>query len=171
MKNYWLVITIYFSLTLNACKENPIDISIKDYIETNGSVKTDLNVKILSKENLGELKSVPDSLKPIVEIIFVLKKISSGEINEFDVTQYLNLIESGSLEDWEEISKKEKIIKNGIRITNGTRCFLWKYRYTINNPLLNNVKQEITKVFAISSNNEILGVINYDDSLKEILTK
>ncbi len=180
-----------FTLLTISCKNSDIERLIIDYEEILNGVKTDLSIKIISLEMIGTVsnsdslnyyfgqyknsfddsivkKMTPDSL--INRFIICLKtfndlnksyKESMNKEKSVDMKKfYLKLIydvDKMLIDD----SVKLKVLK---RYSNNSDSIIgnkFRCKYSFKNPLLNNVKQEIEKIYVISTNDKmILGIIN-----------
>ena len=174
MKSF--VFILFVVALFSSCSNDPREQIISDYEQTSGDTKTDLSLNVLEIIELGSVNAI-DSLKILVpnfeakkreHINFLMERIeedkkspaisSTNEMTikiwEDGIKKYESDCKGTFLEeDYNRIKRLEsdtsKILYNKVKVT-----------YSIKNPFLNNVKQELTKVYMFTPDNKIiLGVI------------
>jgi len=170
MKKQFLLLSLISLLLLTvSCKNEKIEaISNHEQFFADG-VKTDLSFKC------KELKKIKD--------IYVIDSINYCESklpkSHDSISSYLNILDKyittcdellNHYETWDddydywmrnkqETIEQKKFVENYIQYTkeeNKLLCTEYVCVYTIKNPLLGGVKQEITKTYYISPNNKII---------------
>ncbi len=166
MKTLIPIIGMGIVLTLYSCTSSPEDKAIGDFVQTIGDTKTDMKFKLLSKETTQEIKA-SDSInfwkekfkltdsKALLDTIkvrfnereeLIKKWEAEGEgigsyakekLHEFKQARPIFQSLIPSMESY--ISDESKVICQKIKCT-----------YSIENPLLNNAKQELTRNFYYS---------------------
>jgi len=178
MKNF--VFILVGLVLFISCSSDPREQIISDYEQTTGDTKTDLSLRVIRIINLGSV-TANDSLS-ILEPEFIRKRDEKIESIKESIIQ--------DMKDKKEFPSIAYIYDTTINISNrflklySTNCkgtFLEdqynriqefkkdtskiiynkaKVTYSIKNPMMNYAKQEITKIYMFSSNNDsIIGVI------------
>lgn len=137
-----ILVGFIFSYILTACsKPSPRDLVVIEHEQTMGEgVKIDLNMKIVSSEDIGVITGM-DSLDYYHQK--ELKRYSGwkdpsldGVISELKKRNFDGRIEALKI----YYDRREEILGKKV-----------KYIYKINNPMLNGVEQELTKTYIFTS--------------------
>lgn len=164
MKNLILLFIICIAVS---CKPTGIEKLISDYEQTMGNTKIDLNLKINKLEKTGEI-TASDSAKLIINEL--TETVDPNRISIIEKMKFKNELERSNKwievmdsmfrngigwEDWMKI--KSKIIQlqklEATYITQDPKAALaynYKCTYTIKNPILNGIKQEITNTYIVN---------------------
>jgi hypothetical protein len=131
--------SIIIAISSWGCIESHIDRAIRIHEEYKNGVKTDLQLKVLNKVLICDVKAV-DSLRVVNELINA--KLLSLEMLKLDNPTFridtpMNLL-----------LLKRKFEKSPISIV----AKIYKCQIRIKNPFVNNAIQEYQKMFVISSN-------------------
>jgi hypothetical protein len=182
------ILILFVGFTLFSCS-NPYKDQIKTYVQTIDNIKTDLGFKVIS---LGELKSTyAKEILPTLEtslqqelteelrntnkrlenyikeggLEFFKKEIDSLVIQSEKIQKCFDRTDLGLVK-----ALKSEVFNLSVETIEKYRAHpdsLINYRikctYSIINPLLGNVRQEITQVFVFDKNKKIQGLSSFKD--------
>jgi len=188
INKFWFVFSLILLCACSTNSE--VKNLIKDYEQIVNGVKTDLNLKIVSLDKFGKvsnndsLKYYFEQYKKGFDKDIADRMTLDSMINRFSMAvitfKELNKSYNESMNKETSIELKEFYLKLMIEVeknihndsvslivlkkysTNKDSIIgnIYKCKYTIHNPFLNNVKQEIEKTYVVSTDNKlILGTI------------
>jgi hypothetical protein len=149
-----LLLASAFGLMLTACGSSKEEQLIADYEQTVGSTKLDLKLNVEKLEPLGDVKA-SDS------IAYYTGLVNGAVIDEeayTKVQEFIELYENEWAESTQKVMRPQyeialifQMAKKGLIKYEGNpeQVLAKKYKatYSIENPILNNVKQTISKVY------------------------
>ena len=135
------------------------DLLIMDREQRIDGIKTDLNMKIISSEDIGFYTGA-DSLNYLLKVYHHYNLDSVISYSEGLIEYYKGRIKELEESDRENIDRyiewirtEQSIIDQILNLRNNKDKIYWKkvkYIYKINNPQLNMINQELTKIYVFT---------------------